>query len=82
MDLYKEILIKVLENQELQVTFPNLSVDVAQIVEMQCYEALRKIKSVLEDDSLEDKECFNKIEEIICVFESLGSGAGNRHDFG
>ena len=37
---------------------------------------------VIEDDSLEDDECFMKIEEIVCAFENLGSGGGNRHDFG
>ena len=36
----------------------------------------------LEDDSLEDSECFYRIEEIVCVFEGLGSDCGSRHDFG
>ena len=39
-------------------------------------------KAVIHDDSLTDNECFMKIEEIICVFEALGSNGGTRHDFG
>ncbi|MEE1055782.1 MAG: hypothetical protein UH239_00850 [Acutalibacteraceae bacterium] len=49
---------------------------------MESYKALQKIKTIIEDDSLEDKECFMKIEEIVCLFEALGSDGGNRHDFG
>ena len=65
------------------MSFPEFaSTDVAKIVELECYKALSKIKDVLEDDSLEDSKCFYRIEEIICVFEELGSGCGNRHDFG
>ncbi|WP_040197836.1 hypothetical protein [Candidatus Soleaferrea massiliensis] len=41
-----------------------------------------KIKAVIEDDSLQDAECFMKIEEIVRVFEQLGSSGKSRHDFG
>ncbi len=51
------------------------------LVEMRCFRAIQKIKAVIEDDSLEDPECFLKIEEIICVLEELGAGSGGRHDF-
>ena len=51
------------------------------VVELQCFQAIQKIKAVLEDDSLEDPECFQKIEEIICVLEGLGTKCGRRHDF-
>ncbi|MBC8528153.1 hypothetical protein H8699_01695 [Christensenellaceae bacterium NSJ-44] len=47
-----------------------------------CYQALVQIKAVLEDDSLNDRECFMKIEKIVSIYEGLGSGCGNRHDFG
>lgn len=82
MDLYKEILLKILENQKLLVTFPELHIDAAEIVEVECYRALEKIKTILENEDYNDKECLMQIEEIICVFESLGSNGGNRHDFG
>lgn len=53
-----------------------------QVVELQSYLALCRIKDVLDDDTLVDRECFAKIEEIVCVFESIGSDGGCRHDFG
>lgn len=82
MELYKEILAKVFATKEVKITFSNLQIDPKEIVEMQRYRALQKIKTVIQDDSPTDNECFMKIEEIICVFEALGSGGGSRHDFG
>lgn len=49
---------------------------------MECYQALRKIRAIIEDDSFEDRDCFMKIEEIVRLFEELGSDGGSRHDFG
>jgi len=81
MNLYQEILCNLLKSETLEINFPNIPA-MANLVELKCYEALRKIKEILEDDTLSDKECFWKIEEIVCVLEELGSDAGNRHDFG
>lgn len=82
MELYKEILIKLLEKEDVHITFPNLNSSPEKLIERRCYAALRKIKAIIQDDNLEDKECFQKIEEIVCLFEKLGSDGGNRHDFG
>ena len=82
MELYKEILAEVLAHQEIQITFPNLQITPTEIVELKSYQALQKIKAVICDDSLSDSECFMKIEEIIGLFETLGSNGGTRHDFG
>ena len=82
MELYKEILIQALKNEELSVTFPNLKIDGAEIVEKECYKALRRIKDIIHDDSLSDGECFKKLEEFICSFEEVGSSGGIPHDFG
>ena len=38
--------------------------------------------NILDDDSLDDATCFQKIEEIVCVFEEMGFNGGSRHDFG
>ena len=81
MELYKEILAHILTTGQIQITLPYDEPDVSRIVEGKCYEALQKIKTIIEDDSLTDKECFLKIEEIICVLEDVGSNGGNRHDF-
>lgn len=82
MELYEEILIDVLKSDEDKVTFSNSSFNAERIIESECYRTLMKIKSVLEDDSYDDSDCFEKIEAIVCEFEALGSGCKGRHDFG
>jgi len=72
----------VLANEVMHVDFPYLKIDAVQIVELACYQALKRIKEIIEDDEFSDSECFCKIEEIICTFEELGSNGGCRHDFG
>lgn len=80
MELYKEILIHVLSEERVHDSFPNLKFDPAEITEGQCYKALKK--AIIDDDSLEDAECFMKIEEIVCALEEIGSNGGRCHDFG
>ena len=53
-----------------------------EIIETESYKALQKIKEIIQDSSLDDKECFMKIEEIVCIFEALGGSVGNRLDVG
>ena len=52
------------------------------MIEMKCYHAIEEIKKILEEDTLNDAECFERIEKIIVIFEALGSGIHGRHDFG
>lgn len=82
MELFQEILIHALREGSVKVSFSNPDISVARMVEGTCYRTLKKIKAILEDDSLEDPECIIKTEEIICALEELGSGGGVRHDFG
>ncbi len=81
MDLCKEILVRILENKEIKITFENFNINPTDIVECASYGALQKIKAIIQDDSLDDGECFIRIEEIVRVFEDLGSTGGTRHDF-
>ena len=53
-----------------------------EMLNNKCYKVLLEIKEILEADDLSDAECFDKIEQIVLIFESLGSGLGGRHDFG
>lgn len=78
MELFKEVLAHILIKEEVNINFPNLKLSAAETVEMESYKTLQKIKAIIENDSLSDFEC---IEEIVCVFESIGSSGGNRHDF-
>ena len=82
MELYRELLIHALMRGEIQISISNEEVEISKIVEGKCYRALQKIKAIIDDDSLEDEECFQKIAEIICVLEDIGTNGGNRHDFG
>ena len=81
MDLYKEILINVLQSEKSEVTFPNLGIDAEEIIKNKCYETILKIKEILENDKYDDKECYMKIEAIVCAFEDGGIGIGARHDW-
>ena len=82
MDLFKEIFLGALNTGEIQVAFRGMEATVAEVIEGKCYQALQKIREILDDDSLDDPECFERIEEIVCVFEEIGSNGGSRHDFG
>ncbi len=81
MELYKEILVHILRKGEVRVTFPDFDGDLSDAIESECYKALSEIKAIIFDKSLDDKECFWKIEKIVRVFEETGSGCGGRHDF-
>lgn len=81
MELYKEILIKLLEKKTLNVSLSDVRINANELIEAESYQTLCEIKNIIEDDSLNDRECFSKIEEVICAFESIGSGGFTRHDF-
>ena len=82
MDLYREILTEALSWQRAEVTFPDLHLDARALVELKCCQALEKIRDIVQDDSLSDPACFEKIEAIVTALEEAGSGGGNRHDWG
>lgn len=82
MDLAIQLLSKLLERQQIRVTFPDLTLTAQEMVEASSYQALCQIREILRDDSLSDPECFEKIERIVCLFEQMGSNCGSRHDFG
>jgi len=81
MDLLKGILRQILAEEDVHITFPELSADLEGILQSECCKTLTKIKAVLEDNSLDDAACFARIEEIVCIFENIGCHCGGRHDF-
>ena len=82
MELYKEILAHALMYGEVKISFSGKNGDISKIVEGECYKTLERIIAIIKDDTLEDNECFLKIEEIVCAFEKIGVDCGHRHDFG
>ncbi len=82
MTLFNEIFAQAVTNGEIQVSFRGVQGAATAVVEGQCYQALQKIKAILNNETLDDKECFQKIEEIVCILEEIGSNGGSRHDFG
>ena len=79
MGLYEQLILRGLETGELQIV---LSDQGREWLEGKCFHTLQEIQTVLNDDSLDDPECFMKIEQIVEIFEQLGSNGGTRHDFG
>lgn len=79
---YQELTAKLMENEKVEITFPGMQSPLEEAVEARCFTLLWKIKEVIDDDSLDDPECFQKIEAIIQLLEDAGSGGGLRHDFG
>ena len=78
-NLYQNVLIKVLSQQDIKVTFENLSIESPnEIVEKASFAALHKIREVLDNDGLQDFEC---VERIIAILEEIGTDGGSRHDF-
>lgn len=53
---------------------------IARETEKKALEALEKIRRVLDDDSLEDPECFRRIDEIVSVLGDHGIYT-HRHDW-
>lgn len=82
MELYRDMLCRILESEEYEIILPRWKINVEEMMELKCYQALNEIKKILEDESLDDIDCFERIEKIIAVFEKLGSGIHERHDFG
>lgn len=80
--MYDEILSVLIDRERNFIVLPSLDQTGDEAVEFVCYQALAQIKAILEDGDLDDPECFRRIEAIVHVFEEIGSGCGNRHDFG
>ena len=80
MELYKEILAKALEQERMEIYFPKLTLNATEIISQTCYQALEKINHIIRDDTLNDNECYQRIEAIIQVLEATGSHGGSRHD--
>lgn len=77
MELHERILCEMIAHEVI----PSLHLDTEKLVEMKCYQVIREIHSIVSDHTLNDAECFQKIEKIVSALDSLGIGGGGRHDF-
>ena len=82
MELYFELLLHAMENNTVQISFPDFTGDIPAIIHDKCYATLQKIKAVVQDDSLSDPDRFDRIEAIVRALEDAGINPGARHDFG
>ena len=76
MEIYKEILRSILLKEKMLE-----QICLEKLIHDRAVQALEKIREVLSEEEYEDPECFWRIEEIVRVFEELGSDAGSRHDY-
>ena len=72
MTLYEEILWGYLRDIPVQVTFPNLTVNPSDLVEMKSFLAIERIRDILEQEKLTDQECAMQIRYVIYTLEAEG----------
>ena len=82
MEAYRDILAQTLAAEAVRGRLSDLPAEPEVLVEMKCFQAIRRIQEILQDETLNDRECFLRIEEIVCCLEDLGLSCGIRHDFG
>ena len=75
MELWEEILLKKGKNESSE------EATLKEILENESYIALAKIREIIRNHKLDDRECFEEIEQIVLIYEELGSNGGSRHDF-
>ena len=79
MELIQQMAVNMLMRGELSLT---LSREVMDSLAARCFEILERIRRIIADDTLDDPECFLRIEQIVCELEKYGIDCGTRHDFG
>jgi len=81
METNLSILAKLLIDSGAQVTISGGGEMLERLMRERCCQALREIREVLDDGTLDDPSCFQRIEEIVEIYEKLGANGGSRHDF-
>ena len=57
MKLYKEILICLLKETDIEVDFKGIEFDFNKLLEDRCYVALNEIKKILANDTINNEDC-------------------------
>ena len=66
--------------EKIKISIPKKK-ELLKLVESECYKALCEIKKIIDNKDLSDEDCFYQIEQIVCLFEKIGSACDGRHDF-
>lgn len=82
MNEFEQLVALALAKEIYKEEGPYLKNDGTNILERESFLILQKIRAVVQDERLDDPECFHRVEEIICLLESAGLDGGVRHDFG
>ena len=83
MDFYESLLYNFSEKLRAAVTPSDEEKQslMAELMDSAACRTLEEIREVLDDERLDDQNCFQRIEEIVRLYEKLGSNGGSRHDF-
>ena len=79
MEILQRMVANMISRGEVTVT---LSSNTVKYLDNRCFEVLERIRKIVADDELDDPECFQRIEQIVCELENIGVDCGSRHDFG
>ena len=83
MDFYESLLYNFSEKLRAAVTPSDEEKQslLAELMDSAACRTLEEIREVLDDERLDDQNCFQRIEQIVRLYEKLGSNGGSRHDF-
>nr|WP_325221944.1 hypothetical protein [uncultured Oscillibacter sp.] len=83
MDFYESLLYNFSEKLRAAVTPSDEEKQslLAELMDSAACRTLEEIREVLDDERLDDQNCFKRIEQIVRLYEKLGSNGGSRHDF-
>ena len=78
MELLIALLKQAARNGNININI-DFSETIERIVSDICFQTLNNIHDILDDDSLSDFDC---IEKIVCALDAIDFNGGCRHDFG
>lgn len=74
MEFYEEILLRALRQQELVVTIPQLEMNTKELLQMECYQALKAVRNIVRNERLDDRQRLERLESLLSLFEQLEHG--------
>ena len=79
MDFYESLLYNFSEKLRAAVTPSDEEKQslLAELMDSAACRTLEEIREVLDDERLDDQNCFKRIEEIVRLYEKLGSNGGS-----